>query len=114
MMVLPEQHTLLQFLPLPEVGTLHIYDGPTRANTPSYNFCPCYIFETNCSIIQNYGSKVIDDAVPGPKKSQKITDFFGQVEKGKLSKAEIVEKDFEEEISDHLAWVQTFVKGLFC
>ena len=30
-------------------------DSEVGANTTSYNFCPCYIVETNCFIIQNYG-----------------------------------------------------------
>ena len=65
------------------------------------------------SQVANVPSEIIDDAVPVHKKSKKITDFFGQVEKGKPSKAEMVEQDFEEEISDPFGVEQTFAKGLF-
>jgi hypothetical protein len=44
----------------------------------------------------------------------KITDFFArQQDKTKLTKMEIVEKNFEEEIKDPCGVEQTFVKGLF-
>ena len=59
---------------------------------------------------------------PSKEKSQpdaksgrsKITDFFEMKhEKGKLSKMEVVEKNFEEEIEDPIGVEKTFVEGLF-
>ena len=47
-------------------------------------------------------------------KGSKITDFFSkQQDKTKMTKLEVVEKNFEEEIEDPLGVEQTFVKGLF-
>ena len=44
----------------------------------------------------------------------KITDFFEmKQDKGKLSKMEVVEKNFEEEIEDPIGVEKTFVEGLF-
>ena len=51
---------------------------------------------------------------PGAKAGSKITDFFSkQQDKTKMTKMEVVDKNFEEELEDPLGVEQTFVKGLF-